>query len=169
MKPLLGALAATLIGLAMLVGGIVGVAGGFDGDDSGGSGSSEATEDVANFDSCPETDPRFGEFTTFEMRGEAGFEPLIVSCQGGAVEVSFISSALPADERRTLALWLYNSRKDARLIAWGVQEPGDNTVVLSDKLPLGSEDYKKLVLSEGPPIELEDSPRLGKVILQARI
>ncbi len=168
MKSLLGALAATLIGLAMLVGGIVGVAGGFDGDDS--SSSAESSEDVANFDDCPTTDPRFDEFTSFDLTGDAGTEPIIVSCQGGVIEVSFIASALPAEEERTVALWLYNDRKDARLIAYGLQTPGDDTVVLSDRLPLGSEDYEKLVVTEGPPTEgVDDPPKLGKIILQARI
>ena len=167
MKGLLGALAATLIGLAMLVGGIVGVAGGFDGDDS--SSSAESSEDVANFDSCGTNDPRFGEFTTFDLTGDAGREPVIVSCQDNAIEVSFIASALPAEEARTVSLWLYNKRSDAKLIAYGVQQPGDDTVVLSDNLPAGSEDYAKLVVTEGPPDELEEPAKPGKVLLQARL
>ena len=168
MKGLLGALAATLIGLAMLVGGIVGVAGGFDGDDD--SSSAESSEDVANFDSCPTTDPRFAEFTSFDLTGDAGTEPVIVSCQNGVIEVSFIASALPAEETRTVALWLYNSRKDADLIAYGQQEPGDDTVVLSGQLPAGSEDYEKMVVTESPPVpDLGKPVAPGDVLLQARL
>ncbi len=169
MKGLLGALAATLIGLAMLAGGIVGVAGGFDGDDSS-SDSAESTEDVANFDSCPTTDPRFSEFTSFDLTGDAGTEPVLVSCQGGSVEVSFIASALPAEERRTISLWLYNNRSDAELVAYGTQEPGDDTVVLSGELPSGSSKYKKLVVTEGPPLpDLDEPQEPGDVLLQARL
>ena len=167
MKGLLLALTATAIGMAMLVGGIVGVAGGFDGDDS--ESSAEASEDVANFDTCKTADKRFSEFTTFDLTGDAGREPVIVSGQDEAIEVSFIASALPAEEARTVALWLYNKRDDAELIAWGVQEPGDNTVVLSDKLPLSSQNYAKLVVTEGPPDAVEEPAEPGKVILQARI
>ena len=168
MKGLLGALAATVIGLSMLVGGVVGVAGGFDGDDSSDS-SASGTEDVANFDDCETADTRFREFTSFDLTGDAGAEPVIVSCQGGGVEVSFIASALPAEESRTVALWLYNKRDDAELIAWGVQQPGDDTVVLSGGLPSGSEDYAKLVVTEGPPDAVEEPAEPGKVLLQARL
>jgi hypothetical protein len=170
MKSLLGAIAATLIGAAMLVGGIVGVAGGFDGDDSSDSSSAEATEDVANFDRCSTADDRFDEFNSIEVLGDAGRGTVLVSCQGGVVELSMIASSLPAEESRTVALWLYNNRKDADLIAYGQQEPGDDTVVLSSRLPTGSANYEKLVVTEGPPLpDLDEPAAPGRVILQARL
>jgi|SRR5215211_1310631 len=167
MKRVIGPLLATLAGVALLVIGIAGVAGAFD-DDSG-SGSDDSTEDVADFGSCPTTDERFGEFDSFEVTGDGGRATVILSCQSGSIEVSMVATELSAEKPRTVALWLYNNRKDAELISTALQEPGDNTVVVSGDLPEDSADYKKVVITEEPPeAGFDDPERPTKVILQGR-
>jgi hypothetical protein len=168
MKSLFLSLLATLVGLAMLVIGIAGVAGAFETDED--SGSSSSTEDVADFDSCPTADDRFGTFTTIEVTGDGGSASVIVTCQDSEIEVSMIGSGLTTEEPRTVALWLYNSRKDAELIASSQQEAGDDSVVISGQLPLSSQNYEKIVVSASPPSDdFEDPAEVGDVILQARL
>jgi hypothetical protein len=171
MKSLSLSLLATLVGLAMLVIGIAGVAGAFEEDeDSGSSSSSTTSVDVSDFGSCETSDRRFDEFTTIELTGSGGSANVIVTCQAGSVEVSIIGTGISTDESRTVALWLYNSRSDAELVTSTQQEAGDDTVVLSGALPSGSEDYEKLVVTEGPPSEdFADPETVGRVIMQARL
>jgi hypothetical protein len=170
MKSLSLSLLATLVGLAMLVLGIAGVAGAFEKDEDSGSSSSSSSADVSDFGSCETTDTRFDEFTTIELSGPGGSANVIITCQGGGVEVSVIGTGLTTEEPRTVALWLYNSRKDAELIASTQQEAGDDAAILSGQLPSGSEDYEKLVITEGPPSDdFEDPEQVGRVILQARL
>lgn len=168
MKSLAGAIAATLIGLAMLVGGIVGVAGGFDSDSD--SDSDDTTVDVSNFDSCATSDSRFDEFDSIDMRGSGAGASVLVSCQAGTVEISMIASSLDARSDRTVSLWLYNSRDDAAFISSTQQAAGEPTVLLSGSLPEDSEAFKKLVVTEGPPSrDFEDPTEPGKVLMQARL
>ena len=167
MKGLIGSLLATLLGTAMLVVGIAGVAGAFD--NGSGSTSDEAGADVADFDTCPTTDDRFADFGTFDFSADAGSATVIRTCRSTGIELSMVSTSLTTDKPRALALWLYNNRKDAALIATTAQEPGDDTVVISGTLPDDSEDYKKLVVTEEPASAyFEDPDRPTKVILQAR-
>ena len=168
MKSLAGALAATLIGLAMLVGGIVGVAGGFDSDSD--SDSDETVADVSNFSSCATSDDRFDEFDSIDMTGRNANASVLVSCQGGEVEISMIASSLDAERDRTVSLWLYNSRDDAAFISATQQAAGEPTVLLSGQLPSDSESYRKVVVTEGPASRgFEDPTEPGKVIMQARL
>jgi hypothetical protein len=166
MKSLAGAIAATLIGLAMLVGGIVGVAGGFDSD----SDSDETATDVSNFTTCRTTDERFDEFDSIEMSGRGGDANVLVSCQAGEVEISMIATSLPAEEDRTVSLWLYNGRDDHAFIASTQQAAGEPTVLLSSNLPEDSSHFKKIVVTEGPASpDFADPAEPGRVIVQARL
>jgi hypothetical protein len=170
MKGLFWSLLATLVGTAMLAAGIAGVAGAFDGDDSSRSGSSSGSAaDVADFSDCGASDPRFDEFNSIDLTGDAGSATLIVSCQGGDVELSMVATDFSAGEGRTVALWLYNKRDDAELIAFSKLEARDTTVVTSGSLPDDSADYKKIVVSEEPSSEdFEEPGRPTKIILQGR-
>jgi hypothetical protein len=170
MKGVFWSLLATLAGTAMLVVGIAGIAGAFDGDDDSSSGSSSsATADVADFTDCGASDPRFDEFNSIDLTGDAGSATLLVSCQGGHVELSMIATDFSAEKGRTVALWLYNKRNDAELIASSQQEARDTTVVTSGSLPEDSADYKKIVVTEEPPsADLEEPDRPTKIILQGR-
>ena len=168
MKSVIVALLATLLGAAMLGIGIAGVAGAFDGDDDD-SGSSSSSS-VTNFDDCPASDPRFSAFTTYRVTGPAGTATVVVSCRPAGVEVSVLGSGLTTGDSRTVSLWLYNNRKDALLIGSDQQLTGDETVAITGRLPAGSEAYKKLVVTEGPPsTDYEDPEKPGRVILQVRI
>jgi hypothetical protein len=145
----------------MLVIGIAGVAGAFEGpDDSRDSGSSSATD----FSLCDTSDERFSEFTTIEVTGEGGTATVAITCEAGTRTATMLGSGVTTDEARTVALWLYRSRKDALLIGSAQQEAGDDTVALRGDLPAITSDYPKLVVSAGPPGE--DSPRLTDVIMQ---
>jgi hypothetical protein len=168
MKRVLGPLIATVVGLAMLVVGIVGVAGAFDSKDSSSSGSS--TADVANFDSCPTADHRFSEFKTFPLIGDAGDATAVVTCQDGNVEISVLGTGLTTEKPRTVALWLYNNRKDAELIASSQQDSSQGFLGVSGELPLASLNYEKLVVTEGPPSDSSEDPtEPGRVILKAKL
>ena len=168
MKRVLGPLIATVVGLAMLVVGIVGVAGAFDKGDSGRSRGSSAS-DVANFDSCPSADHRFTEFKTIQLTGDAGNATAVVTCQDGDIEISTFASSFPTDKPRTVALWLYKNRQDAELIASSQQDTSQDFVGLSGQLPLDSLNYKKLVVTEGPPSDsYEDPTEPGRVILKGK-
>lgn len=165
MKSLVIALLATLLGVAMLGVGIAGVAGAFDGDDDSGSSAS-----VADFDDCPTSDPRFGTFTTYRVTGPAGTATVVITCRQGGVEVSMLGSGLEAGDSRTVSLWLYNNRKDAVLIGSDQQLTGAPTVAITGDLPAGSEAYKKLVVTEGPPSTHNlDPEKPGRVLLQVRL
>jgi hypothetical protein len=169
MKSLGFSLLATLVGLAMLVVGIAGVAGAFESDEDSDS-SSSSSADVADFTSCDTADTRFDEFNSIELTGSGGTANVIVSCQASSVEVSLLGSGITAEEPRTVALWLYNSRKEAELIASTQQEAGDEHAFISGELQPGSEDYQKLVVTEGPPSDdFEDPTEVGRVIMQARL
>jgi hypothetical protein len=172
MKGLFWSLLATLAGTAMLVVGIAGVAGAFDGDDSSSSGSSSGSgsaADVADFTDCGASDPRFDEFNSIDLTGDAGSATLLVSCQGGNVELSMVATDFSTGEGRTVALWLYNKRDDAKLIAFSQLEARDTTVVTSGSLPEDSADYKKIVVTEEPPSgDFEEPERPTKIILQGR-
>ena len=168
MKTLSWSILATLVGLAMLVVGIAGVAGAFEGDESSSDSSSAA--DVANFDDCPSDDARFSSFNTYTVNGQDNSATLIISCQQTRVEVSMIASDLPTAKPRTVALWLYNNRKDYELIASSQQEPGDDSVVVSGELPPGSENYKKIAITaEKPSADFEDPGRPTKVVLDIEL
>ena len=168
MKGLLWSLFATLAGVAMLAVGIAGVAGAFEDEDS--SSSSDSAADVANFDDCPSDDARFSSFNTYSVDDGDNSATVIISCQETEVEVSMIASDLPTARPRTIALWLYNSRKDAQLISSSQQEPGDDSVVVSGELPPGSQNYKKLAITaEKPSADFEDPERPTKVILDLEL
>src|SRR4051812_9972061 len=108
MKGLIVALLATLAGLTMLAVGVAGVAGAFD-DDS--SSSDRSSVDVTNFSACKGSDPRLGEFTSFDLTGDGGNASVLVTCQGGGLEATLLGTGLTADKQRTVALWLYRNRK----------------------------------------------------------
>jgi hypothetical protein len=170
MKGLFWSLFATLAGVAMLAVGIAGVAGAFEGEDSPSDSSSDSGADVANFDDCPSDDSRFSSFNTYTVRGADNSATVIISCQASRVEVSMIASDLPTAKPRTVALWLYNNRKDAVLIASSQQEPGDESVVVSGELPPGSQNYKKLAITaEKPSADFEDPERPTKIILDIEL
>jgi hypothetical protein len=144
------------------------VAGAFEGDDS--SSSSSSSSDVVNFDDCPSDDNRFSSFNTYSVDDGDNSATVIVSCQESRIEVSMIASDLPTAEPRTVALWLYNSRKDAELIASTQQVPGDDSVVASGELPPGSQRYKRLAITTGKPsADFEAPGRPGKVILDLEL
>jgi hypothetical protein len=170
MKGVFWSLLATLAGAAMLVVGIIGVAGAFDSDDDSGSGSkSSPAADVADFTDCGASDPRFDEFNSIDLTGKAGSATLLVSCQGGDVELSMIATDFAAADGRTVALWLYNSRDDAELIAFSKLEDRDTTVVTSGSLPEDSADYKKIVVTDEPSSsDFEEPERPTKIILKGR-
>jgi hypothetical protein len=170
MKGLLWSFFATVAGVAMLAVGIAGVAGAFEGEDSSSGSSSESSADVANFDDCPSPDERFASFNTYRVDDGDNSATLIISCQQSRVEVSMIASDLPTAKPRGVALWLYNSRKDAKLISASRQEPGDDSVVVSGELPPGSQSYKKLAITaEKPSAEVETPERPTKVILEVEL
>ena len=169
MKGLLWSFLATLAGVAMLAVGVAGVAGAFDGDDPSSS-SSDSSVDVANFDDCPSDDDRFSSFNTYSVDDGDNSATVVISCQQTEVEVSMIASDLPTAKTRTVALWLYNSRNDAELIAASRQEPGDDGAVVSGELPPGSENYKTIAISaERPSAEVEPPTRPTKVILELEL
>jgi hypothetical protein len=167
MKSLSLSLLATLVGLAMLVVGIAGVAGAFESDEDSGSSS---TDSVSNFDGCPTADDRFEGFTTIELTGSGGTASVLVTCQEPEIQLSLIGSVLPTEESRTVALWLYNDRKDAELVGSSQQEAtGEDRVYISGELPLSSQNYEKLVVTESPPLDdFEEPTEVGRVIMQAR-
>ena len=160
MKGLFWSLAATLVGVAMLVAGIAGVAGAFDGDESD-SESADATD-------CDSPDPRFKEFNSIDLTGDAGRATLIATCQNGNVEVSMVATDFAPEQDRDVAVWLYNSRKDAELIDFTPQEAGDDTTVVSGSLPEDSERYRKVVVTE-ESFDVRSGPeRPTKIILQGK-
>jgi hypothetical protein len=170
MKALLGPLAATIVGVGMLVLGIAGVAGAFESDEDSSSSGSTPSADVANFDDCPSEDDRFSSFNTYEVDDGDNSATVAVSCQETRVQVSMIASDLPTAKPRTVALWLYNSRKDAELISSSQQEPGDPTVVVSGELPPGSQHYKSIAITaEKPSADFEAPTRPTKVILDLEL
>jgi hypothetical protein len=167
LKSVLLALLATIVGAGMVGGGVYGLVKGDDDDDSP---SSSSAADVSNFDDCPSDDDRFSSFNTYTVNGEDNSATVIVSCQESRVEVSMIASDLPTAKPRTVALWLYNNRKDAELIAFAQQEPGGDSVAVSGELPPGSQSYKKLAITaEKPSADLEAPSRPTKVILDLEL
>jgi hypothetical protein len=167
MKGLLWSIVATVVGVAMLAVGIAGVAGAFEGEDSPSSSSSDSSADVANFDDCPSDDNRFASFNTYAVDDGDNSATVIVSCQENRVELSLIASDLPTAKPRTIALWLYNNRKDAELIAFTQQEPGDESVVASGELLPGSQSFKKIAITaEKPSADSAAPSRPTKVILE---
>jgi hypothetical protein len=153
MRGLLIALLATVVGLAMLVVGIAGVAGAFDNDSS--SGDSKA--DVTNFASCKAADRRLSEFKSFDLTGDGGSATVLVTCEDGALQATMLGTGLPAEKNRNLALWVYRNRKTAEIVSFVPQEAGDPGAFLSGPVPAGSEKYRKWVVTE-EPYSFEDEP-----------
>jgi|SRR5215204_6083118 len=167
MKVVLLLVLTTLVGAAITGVGIAGAAGAFDDDESDSSSSSSSLTD---FDECAITDPRFGNFTTYRVTGEAGTGTVVISCQKGVVEVSMLGSGITTEGSRTVALWLYNNRRDAVLIGANQQQAGDETTAITGPLPSGSQSYKKIVVTEGrPSTEYEEPEKPGKVILKVEL
>ncbi len=155
MKSLVGSLLAALVGLAMLGFGIAGVAGAFEEDEDSGSESA----------ACTSTDPRIAELETFDI--DAGL--IIINCVSGEYQASFAGTGVkPSSKPRTFALWLYNSRDDAELVAGLTQTPGDTTPVLSGPLPDDTERFKKWALSVEPPTD-GDPERPTKIIESVKL
>jgi hypothetical protein len=164
-KPLLVSLLATLAGIAMLGVGIAGVAGAFDSSPDGGS-----SLDVTNFGPCPSTDPRFRSFATYELTGNGGAGTAIVSCQNSSLEATFLATGMTADVPRTAALWLFDTRDNARLVAASPQELGDDSLILSGQLPAsGTEPYRKWVVTAEPAGQEAPALPTGAVLAQAAL
>jgi hypothetical protein len=160
-KGVFWSLLATLVGTAMLVVGIVGVAGAFDSDKSSGSSSADVP--------CDAPDSRFREFTAVELSGDGGSGTAVATCEGDEMQLSFISDTATVDEPTTIALWLYNNRRDAELVGSTQRGPEDSFVGASGPLPADSSDYKKIVVTSGPPLTgLEEPEKPGDVILKGR-
>jgi anti-sigma-K factor RskA len=85
-------------------------------------------------------------------------------------EATFLATGMTADVPRTAALWLFDTRDNARLVAASPQELGDDSLILSGQLPAsGTEPYRKLVVTAEPAGQEAPALPTGAVLAQAAL
>ena len=171
MKVLL-ALLATLVGIAMVGGGVYGIVKGGDDDDEPSSTSSAEASTPATLenispskgecDDVARRDPRLAHLDDLRLQAtdaETGIARADLICNGGTVVLIVRMQGLRETETTKFLAWLYNDRSDAKQVG---------TVIGSDRKAFGSVTigsevdttrYESLVFSSVPFGEFEDRPR----------
>ena len=170
MKSTIGALLATLLGVAMLAVGVAGAAGAFDNDDEDsdpGSSFSRSAE-VPGIDTCTAGSDT-SSYESFSTTGPGADGLLIVQCEAGERKVLFSGSEMVAERPRVVALWLYRNRRDFELIATTTQEPGDDSPSVAGRVPSNTARFRKWIVTEHRAGQDRPEKPGKKILLQAEI
>lgn len=172
MKGLLLALLATLVGLAMVAGGIYGLVQGDDDDEDSSSTVTTTGVDTrapgfpfATSEQCEDAaarDPRLRTIRDFELAPHGktkGRADVDVRCSGSTVDLTIRLRNLGGDDPASYFVWLYNNRKDAEKIGDGIGSGG--TAFLPTTLDGSADtgDYEQIVVTRGPFGSEQSRPR----------
>jgi hypothetical protein len=172
MKGVLLALLATIVGAAMIGGGIYGLVKGDDDDDKA---SAATTTSVPSFAEPPsispsrnecaqveERDLRMAEFDDrrFKRTGdETGSMRVDLICNGETVVLSVDMDNLKETDTTTYFAWLYNSRSDAEQVGTLIGSDGKGIGSITIGPDVATTAYDQMVITRVPFGQQEDRPR----------
>jgi hypothetical protein len=172
-KSVLLALLATLVGVAMVGGGIYGLVKGDDDDDKASAGTTTsvpsftpATPNISpTADECAqvkERDPRLAELDDREFQAtgdETGTMTADLICNGDTVVLTVELKGLREKDTTTYFAWLYKSRKRAEQVGTIIGSAGNGFGSITLGLEADSTKYNSIVITRVPFGQTEERPR----------
>lgn len=173
MKAVLLALLATVVGAAMVGGGVYGVIKDVSGDDNSSSKSSSAPtfsipeipSTSSSFDECEalrERDARLPELDGRRFKrtgGETGTFQVSLICSGDTAVLSVRANGLKEQDTTTYYAWLFRSRRKAKQVGTLIGSGGSaiGSITIAPNVKSGR--YEELVITQVPFGEDERRPR----------
>jgi hypothetical protein len=174
-KSVVLALLATVVGAAMVGGGVYGVIKDVSGDDDKSSSSTSPSVSVPSFTPPPNISPSVNECAQVEERdlrmadfddrrfkrtgGETGSMRVDLICNGETVVLTAELSGLKEKDTTTYFAWLYNSRKDAEQVGTLIASDGKGFGSITIGPDVDTTAYRELVITRVPFGQQEDRPR----------